>query len=100
ELAEAPSAAAALDEGTFIAGAMESGLVDPMMLEARAGEARRCFAMARRLGPAGAEDVTLAWARMELAAVHPETALSMLDLALAGPGRARGRDALVELRDE
>jgi hypothetical protein len=42
---------------------------------------RRCFTMARTLGPVGAPDVTMAWARMELAAVHPETAPDMLDRA-------------------
>src|SRR6185369_13339431 len=67
-LAENPSAASAIDEGAFITTAIESGLVDPVMLELRAAEARRCFALARELEPGGGQGVTQAWVRLELAA--------------------------------
>jgi hypothetical protein len=100
ELAEDPSAATALDEGTFIASAIESGLVDPVMLEARAAEARRCFALARELEPARAEEVTEAWASMELAAMHPEAALRLVEEALAREADDRGLDTLIELREQ
>ena len=100
ELAEAPSAATALDEGTFIAGAMQSGLVDPVMLDVRAAEARRCFALAKELEPGRSEEVTVAWARMELAAIHPEAALQVLEAALARAADSRVPDALIALREE
>jgi hypothetical protein len=99
-LAENPSAASALDEGAFITGAMESGLVDPVMLEVRAAEARRCFALARELKPGGGQGVTQAWARMELAALHPDTALGIVDEALMRAADTQVPVALIALRDE
>jgi hypothetical protein len=100
ELAERPSAASALEVGVFIARAMTSGLVDPVMLGARAREARQCFAMAIGLEPARTGKVTLAWARMELAAMRPEVALQLVEGALERPGAASHIDALVRLREE
>ena len=99
-LAESPSAASAIDEGAFITGAMESGLVDPVMLGARAAEARRCFALARELEPAGGQGVTQSWARMELAALCPDTALVMVDEALTRAPDTHLPVALLALRDE
>ena len=99
-LARAPSAASAMEGGLFIARAMQSGLVDPVMLAARADEARWCFALAKKLEPMGADAVTLAWGRMEMAAMHPEATLRMVDAVLARPARGRLRPALTELRDE
>jgi hypothetical protein len=98
-LARSPSAASALESGIFIARAMQSGLVDPVMLAARADEARWCFALARKLEPAGTDDVALAWGHMEMAAMHPEAALRLVDTALARPTGGRLRPALTELRD-
>jgi hypothetical protein len=99
-LAEAPSAARALDAGSFIAGAMASGLVEPMMLEAHAREARQCFALARQLEPARDAEVTLAWARMELAAMHPDVALNLVEGALERAGDGGMVRALIDLRGE
>jgi hypothetical protein len=100
ELAEGPSAASAFEEGLFIAHAMASGLVDPVMLGGRAREARRCFAMAIELEPARAEEITLAWARMEVAAMRPEVALQLVEGALERAGNGSRIDALVGLREE
>jgi hypothetical protein len=99
ELGQTPSAALAFDAGVFIADAMASGLVDPVMLEARAREARQCFALATQLEPTRAEEVTLAWARMELTAMRPDVALQLVEGALerAGGGRV---EALVALQEE
>jgi hypothetical protein len=99
-LAQQPSADAALEQGRFIATAMSSGLVDPVMLAARAAEARRCFALARALDPKRAPEVTLAWARLELAALRPEAALRLADYALAFACDPAISDALAELRAE
>jgi hypothetical protein len=99
-LAKNPSAASAIDEGAFITSAMESGLVDPVMLEVRAAEARRCFARARELAPGGGQGVTQAWARMELAALCPDTALGMVDEALTRAPDGHLPVALLALREE
>jgi len=97
ELAAAPSAESAFAEGAFIGRAMQSGLVDPVMLNSRAAEARRCFALARQLDPGDGDDITIEWGRMELAAMRPEAALSMVEEWLARPAAGRERLALVEL---
>jgi hypothetical protein len=100
ELARHPSAAAALEQGTFISNAMASGLVDPVMLAARAAEGRRCFALARDLEPARVPEVTLAWARMELAAMCPQAALRLAQYGLTFASDPGICAALVELRAE
>ena len=100
ELERQPSAAAALEQGKFISNAMASGLVDPVMLAARASEARRCFVLARDLQPARAPEVTLAWARMELAAMCPEAALRLAQYGLAFASDPAICAALAELRIE
>ncbi len=100
ELAETPSAESALEEGAFIARAMQSGLIEPVMLKARAAEARRCFALARELAPAEGQQITLEWARMELAAMHPEAALLVVQEHLARFATGRACLALVELGAE
>jgi len=100
ELAASPSAESAFEEGTFISRAMQSGLIDPVMLNSRAAEARRCFALARRLDSGDGDRITLEWGRMELAAMRPEAALSMVEEWLAPPAAGRERLALVELAAE
>jgi len=100
-LVQAPSAASALEGGIFIARAMLSGLIDPVMLGVRAAEARLCFALARKLAPSRAdEEVMLAWGQMELAAMRPEAALLIAEKVLARRARGRGRQAFSALRDE
>jgi hypothetical protein len=79
---------------------MASGLVEPMMLEAHAREARQCFALARQLEPARDAEVTLAWARMELAAMHPDVALNLVEGALERAGDGGMVRALIDLRGE
>jgi hypothetical protein len=96
-LAATPSAESAFEEAAFIGRAMQSGLVDPVMLNSRAAEARRCFALARQLDPGDGDDITLEWGRMELAAMRPEAALSVAEEWLARPAAGRKRLALVEL---
>jgi hypothetical protein len=100
-LLRAPSAASALEAGIFIARAMQSGLIDPVMLAVRAAEARLCFSLAKKLAPARAEEeVMLAWGQMEVAAMRPDAALLIAEKLLARPAPGRARLALSELREQ
>jgi serine/threonine protein kinase len=93
-LAEAPSGEVALEAAHYVARAIDSGLVQPAMIERMAAEARRFLAQAQELAPERSDEVTARWARLEIAALHPEAALEILDRALP---RARQNSARQEL---
>jgi hypothetical protein len=99
----APTHAEAMAAGQWIAHGLNVGIIDVVQMPTFASEARRYFVMARALRPEAAADVALAQAQMELAVLRPDTALELLDEALAHPareGEPARHDELRRLRDE
>ncbi|HEX3695707.1 MAG TPA: hypothetical protein VH374_09985 [Polyangia bacterium] len=107
EMAVEPSEAIALDGAMLIARALESGIVEPTMMEALATEARGYLLSASdstrqtlgaRQGGSGAAIVS---ARLELAAMQPASALAILDQELSnGTPKGVAAEAMRALRTE
>jgi hypothetical protein len=83
-----------------ITRAIESSLVQPLMIEEMAAEARRFFAQAEETLPEHRDEVTARWARLEIITDHPKTALEILDWALAHAGNGSTREELIALQEE
>jgi hypothetical protein len=82
-----------------ITSAVDAGVADPSLIPSLAAEARQLYQQAADLEPTRYAVIAAGRARLELAVLRPDAAVSCIDGALArGPAEARA--ALLELREE
>lgn len=97
------SSAAYFRAATFISRGVTSGIVEPVLMRPLLEEARRYFDGCRKLSRTSSTnfaEIALAWARLELIAMHPEDAVRLIDEGLAADAPKSIRAELSALREE
>ena len=82
-----------------ITSAIDAGVADSSLIPSLAEEARQLYEQAAAREPTRHDTIALGRARLELAVLRPDTALSCIDGALA-TAREEARAALLALREE
>jgi hypothetical protein len=96
---ESPSWEAVQAAAENITSAIDAGVADPSLIPSLAEEARQLYQQASALEPTRHDTVAVGRARLELAVLRPDAALSCIDGALAtAPDGAHA--ALLALREE